>query len=126
MDQTVIDLKICKKALDYLLKNGEAYVITDVLIKTYSICVICSKVIGRMTYIGEVRLLVPGNEWWVCKGVSAITRLEEFVDKSGFESVEEWLEEVKRLNSEELYLYRIKIADKIIIISNCDEEVDER
>lgn len=120
----VTNLKVCKKTLDYLLKNGEAYVITDVLIKTHSICVICSKAIGRMTYIGEVCLLVPEDEWWVCKGVSAIAKLYDFLHKSGFKSVENWLEDFKKLNNgnlpDNLYIYKIKVLDKIIILNGCN------
>lgn len=115
-----INLKTCKKTLDYLLKNGEAYIITDVLIKTHSICLICSKAIGRMTYIGEVRLLVPEDEWWVCKDFSAIAKLQDFLHKSGFKTVENWFEDFKKLNNgilpDNIYIYKIKLLDKIIII----------
>ena len=120
IDCKTINLKTCKKTLDYLLKNGEACIITDVLIKTHSICLICSKAIGRMTYIGEVRLLVPEDEWWVCKDFSAIAKLQDFLHKSGFKTVENWFEDFKKLNNgilpDNIYIYKIKLLDKIIII----------
>ncbi|HDN74285.1 hypothetical protein DRP04_02650 [Archaeoglobales archaeon] len=107
-----------KKALDYLLKNGSVYTIRKSRRKEGLAWVMGEnrrKIADAIVeYIGEVVLTEPDSEWWVTKGAYGIAKLEEFVKKSGFSSVEEWLDEVKRLNNgslpEKMYLYHVTLV----------------
>jgi len=107
-----------KKALDYLLKNGEVYTIR-LKKRSEGLAYVKTSKKGRklaeveVKYVGEVVLTEPDDEWYVADGAYAKGKLEEFVDKSGFDSVEEWLEEVRKLNGgklpDRMFLYHCKI-----------------
>ena len=111
-----------KKALNFLLENGHIYTIRWAKIKA-DVVWITSKRGGKkiadavVAYIGEVVQVVPDNEWYVADKASAIGKLDEFVNESGFNSVEDWLEEVKKLNGgklpEKMYLYYVKLVGDV-------------
>ena len=113
--KTVIYFK-SKKALDYLLKNGEVYTIRPRK-RSEGLAYVKTSKKGRklaeveVKYVGEVVLTAPDDEWYVADGAYAKGKLEEFVDKSGFNSVEEWLEEVRKLNGgklpDRMFLYHV-------------------
>ena len=115
MRKTVIYFK-SKKALDYLLKNGEVYTIRPRK-RSEGLAYVKTSKKGRklaeveVKYVGEVVLTAPDDEWYVADGAYAKGKLEEFVDKSGFNSVEEWLEEVRKLNGgklpDRMFLYHV-------------------
>jgi len=104
--KTVIYFK-SKKALEHLLKNGEVYTIRPTK-RTEGFAFVKTSKKGKkiaivgVKYVGEIVLTAPDGEWFVADGAYAKGKLEEFVDKSGFDSVEEWLEEVRKLNGGKL------------------------
>jgi len=107
-----------EKALKYLLNAGEVYTLRPKLRKVGLAWVRHKrkKVADVLVeYVGEVVQTLPDDEWFICEGAYAKAKLKDFVDKSGFESVEEWLEEVRRLNGgklpEKLYLYKVSLLD---------------
>ena len=119
--KTVIYFK-SKKALDCLLKNGEVYTIRPKK-RSEGLAYVKTSKKGRklaeveVKYVGEVVLTAPDDEWYVADGAYAKGKLEEFVDKSGFDSVEEWLEEVRKLNGgklpDRMFLYCVKLLERL-------------
>jgi len=118
--KTVIYFK-SKKALDCLLKNGEVYTIRPKK-RFEGLAYVKTSKKGRklaeveVKYVGEVVQTAPDDEWFVVEGAYAKGKLEEFVDKSGFNSVEEWLEEVRKLNGgklpDKMFLYHVKLLEE--------------
>jgi len=133
MRKTVIYFK-SKKALDYLLKNGEVYTIR-LRKRSEGLAYVKTHRKGRkimdvvVRYVGEVMLLQKLG-WSVVGEVYIIGKLEDFVNKSGFSSVDEWLEEVKRLNKgklpDEIFLYHVIEESRKDEIETINEDVIDR
>lgn len=121
--KTVIYFK-SKKALNYLLKNGEVYTIRPRK-RSEGLAYVKTSKKGRklaeveVRCVGKVDLTAPDDEWYIdLTDVDFITigrgGLKRFVGKSGFNSVEEWLEEVRRLNggklpADKMFLYHVEL-----------------
>ena len=105
MRKTVIYFK-SKRALEHLLKHGEVYTIRPKE-RTEGFAVVKTSRKSQRLAVVDVK--------YVGK-VSAGT-LDNFVDKSGFRSVREWLEEVRRLNGgklpERMFLYCVKLLERL-------------
>ena len=116
---TVIHFK-SDKALNFLLKNGICYTIRPFRRKEGKAWVRSKgrKVaIVNVEYVGEVIQTLSDEKWWVCNDAFAIAKLKKFVKDAGVTSVEEWLNEVKKLNRgklpENLYLYRVTLLEVV-------------
>ena len=94
-----------EKALKFLITYGVVYTLRPNLRKT-----------GKAWICNNRRKVADATVEYVEKITQSNAGiLEEFVSKSGFDSVEEWLNEVKRLNGkipDVLHLYRITLSGR--------------
>jgi len=106
-----------EKALSFLLENGEVYTLRPRRRKEGKDWIKVGRVKLadiEVRLIGEVFLGWYGY-FWVrpVENRNTIMPLGQFVQKSGFRTVGEWLEEVKRLNGgkipDKLFLYYVKL-----------------
>jgi len=116
--KTVLIFK-SEKALNFLMEHGYIYTIRTK--KRAGEVWITDRRGGKkiadgfIVYVGEVNQLLPDNDWWVTQGACALEKLEKFVQHSGFDSIEEWINAVKELHGGELpdrmYLHYVKLIE---------------
>jgi len=103
-----------EKARRFLMENGYVYTVRKHLkkklgVKDYFTDHYGGKSLGSCYGILIRKIHDPTAEKYVLRAV-----LAAFVDKSGFSSVEEWLDEIKRLNHGKipstLYLYYVALV----------------